>query len=813
MRSTRYGRIVLCVALFALAMASQGRTATNFWFAPNGKGDGSTRDRPRAYNAKFMQWAVLNGGPGQVRDVQIHFLPGEYLVEPLNTSTTERSDWRIRIEGHGELAQDVVLKLQPNFAKGFSESGANWVDVIDLGRNAEYLERFEMENITIDGNWTGQDLANHSGYLRGYKNSPVYVNARTGRLRNVIVRNYGAHGVVPQRTNDLTAGVEVFPIHIGTDDEGQQPENGDARPWVVEDCEVADFHGPYNGYATVLMGVARLNVPGTPRWALEDPNSRLIWFRRNQVRGVPAGLGIIAQGAASHGTNVTGKITWSDNVVLNAAVFNTDTGGLRQLDFTNCLALDVSAVGYVGTHSTRVPFMSEYSISGNSFRFGWIFTPPDYRNYKVGNRPDGRLMLQEDPSLLVGRTQYPEISGLTIQGAARDIRLTDNWFTSRSREEFGSLSPLFPREPRFRIVHRLPPREPGVSNAPVFFRQEPVDMDLSDNRISSVPYDFTSMKPLSGGRFGKLTDGSSPLMEPREAMPTSGNFAPMGLPERLDMVFTNIFRRIAWKGVPPGISNDVPRQGVFEGPDRVLIGAVEVVCGRPSSKASQGTFRLPVRVAFQPTPFARIQGTTPLPRRRLFLEVLAGSKHPQRLTAESDSEGIATFSWPVAPGDNGVDYFRVWADGGGGRPGEWDEYQDAWSTAHHVHGRTVAVRVENDVANAEVGSPGRIRLLRTGPDDSPLTVKFALASGAHAATLGSDFRLVGPKKRGSGGGESELETSVEFAKGQSEVTIKVEPIVDKARSGRLVTLRIQPGEAYAPGEPPEGEVVVYSPRK
>ncbi len=94
--------------------------------------------------------------------------------------------------------------------------------------------------------------------------------------------------------------------------------------------------------------------------------------------------------------------------------------------------------------------------------------------------------------------------------------------------------------------------------------------------------------------------------------------------------------------------------------------------------------------------------------------MLAGSKHPQRLTAESDSVGIATFSWPVAPGDNGVDYFRVWADGGGGRPGEWDEYQDAWSMAHHVHGRTVAVRVENDVANAEVGSPGRIRLLRTG---------------------------------------------------------------------------------------------------
>lgn len=819
MRTHLNARLGLWIALVALTYAPQGWTSTNFWFAPAGTGDGSAPDHPRRYNAKFMQWAVLNGGPGQDRDVSIHFLPGEYLVEPLNTTTTTPSDWRIRIVGLGKHPQDTVLKLQPNYPKGASHVGGDWVDVIDLGRNSEYLQRFEMENITIDGNWTGQTNYNHAGYLRGYKNSPVYVNARTGRIRKVIVRNYGAHGIAPQRTTDMGAGIEVFPIHIVTEDEGQQPEGGDPRPWVVEDCEVSGFHGPYNGYTTALFGVARLNVPKTPRWSWDDRTSRLLWFRRNQVRGVPGDGGVIALGGASHGTNITGKITWSDNVVLNSTVFNTDTGTLRQLDFTNSIGLDIFVVGYVGTHSTREPYMTEYTISGNSFRFGWALTLSDYRNFSVGNRPDGRLATRYDRALRVGRPMFPPVTGLTLQGIARDIRYTDNWFTSRSREDFVSLDPIHPREPRYRIVHRMPSRDPEQTNGPMITRKEALDMDFSNNRISAVPFDFEGLKPLNGGRIALLGDGSSPMLELREApaAPTSG-FVPSGLLERVEMVFTNVTRRIPWKGVPFGAPPDSPREGAFDGPDRVLIGAIEVIAGRPTpATAEGGTFRLPVRVALQPTPYARLKGTQPLSGRRVFLEVLSGSLHPQRLSAESDPQGIATFSYPVKAGANGVDYFRVWTEGAEGRDGEWDEYQDAWSTAHFAHGQTVGVRVVTAVSDSENGSPGEFRLIRSGDISRPLTVNLALENGPALAESGRDYQMKGPARtRYPGGKEGEtgnVGDSIEFPRGEREITLKVEPLAAKARSGRLVDLRILAGDGYAPGEPPVGQVVIYVPAR
>ena len=104
--------------------------------------------------------------------------------------------------------------------------------------------------------------------------------------------------------------------------------------------------------------------PGTTR--------RGVWSGFAAIRSAefPAVPGVIAFGAAGLGTNYTGKITWSDGVVLNATVFNTDTGAIRHVDVTNCLGLDIYSVGYVGTHSVRSPFMEDYAVNGNGFRFG-----------------------------------------------------------------------------------------------------------------------------------------------------------------------------------------------------------------------------------------------------------------------------------------------------------------------------------------------------------------------------------------------------------------------------------------------------------
>ncbi|MBL9175624.1 MAG: hypothetical protein JNL10_18930 [Verrucomicrobiales bacterium] len=809
-------RLLLLFVVLAGAPAPADAAPTNFWFSPDGKGDGTSRERPRSYTADFVQWRILHGVNGQSHDVVMHFLPGEYLVESFNTITTEPSDWRIRIVGHGRNPEDVVLKLKTNYPWGGSMNGSGWVNVIDLGRNAEYLERFEMENLTVDGNWDGQSEMNHPAYLRGYKNCPVSVSSRTGRIRRVIVRNFGAHGVLPQKSTDLSAGVEVFPIGINTREEGQAPEDGDPRPWVIEDCEVAGFRQYYNGYTTCLICVARLNVPNTPPWAWEDTARRLVWFRRNQVRGVPGGPGVIAFGAAGLGTNYTGKITWSDNVVLNATVFNTDTGAIRHVDVTNCLGLDIFSVGYVGTHSTRSPFMEDYSVNGNGFRFGGTLSVPNFRDYVVTNKPGGGLALAPDPSPVLGSLLPATSAGLKFQGIAKDIQYSGNWFTSRSREEFGSLHPLFARDTAFRIAYRMPAKDPETSNAPVYFRADPLNVDLTGNRISSVPFDFEDMKLLEGGKYATLSGNASPLLEKREALETKGTFQPGGRIQRVDMVFTNVDRRITWKGVPPRTTNAPPVVDGVDGTDRVLIGAVEIVAGRPTARDAQGNFRLPVRVAFQPTPRAGVSGTVPLAGRRVFMEFLPGSLNPRTLSAETGPDGLATFPLRESPDDNGVDDLRIWTDAGNGRAGDWDEFQDAWATTTLEHGCTVAVVVETSVADADRDHPARLRLRRSGPEDRALSVRLELVPGPHAATVGKEFRITTPSRGYPGGrpdGDAEVGATVEIPKGQRDVLLKVNPILENVRSGNLVRLRVVPGAGYGPGQPAEGEVVIYREKK
>ena len=557
------------------------------------------------------------------------------------------------------------------------------------------------------------------------------------------------------------------------------------------------------------MGVVRLNVPNTPPAPPATPPSPVVVPQEPGARP-PGAPGVIALGAAGIGTNHTGRIVWSDNAVLNSTPFNTDTGVIRHVYITNNLALDAFAIGYVGTHSTRTPFMQNYQISGNSFRFAGQLTVPNYRNYQSLAKPDGTRFVSVDPGLRPGRHAFPEFGGLKVQGIARDIRLTDNWFTTRSREEFGSLNPLFSREPEYRIVYRLPARDRGVTNSPPVFRGDALEVDLEGNRISTEPLDFAGMQPLRGGRLATLTEGSSPLMELREALKTGRGFAPMGALERVEMVFTNVQRRIPWKGVPFGTANTRPSEGSTEGLDRVLIGAIEVLCGVPLPP-SGGEFRLPVRVAFQPTPRAGIPGTAPLGGRQVHLEVLPGSLHTRRLTATTGADGVAVFSWPVPRDANGVDRIRAWTDGGSGRAGEWDEYQDAWATAHVSHGQTVDVLVEFAVADAQNDHAGRVRLRRNGPADRPLTVRIGTAEGPQAAQAGTDFRLM-TASSGRGSRAEAVGSTVAFARGQQELTLDIVPVRDKARSGRLVTLSVLPGDGYAPGEPPEGVVAVFAPK-
>ena len=100
-----------------------------------------------------------------------------------------------------------------------------------LGVGKEFA-RVVVQNLTMDGNWDAQDYIG-AHHPRGYKNQPMSVSARTGRIREVIVRNYGSHGLAPWSAYDSASGVECFPLNVGTTDVGQELEDGDPRVFGV----------------------------------------------------------------------------------------------------------------------------------------------------------------------------------------------------------------------------------------------------------------------------------------------------------------------------------------------------------------------------------------------------------------------------------------------------------------------------------------------------------------------------------------------------------------------------------------------------
>ncbi len=805
----------LFLLVFVLGTHTVG-AVTNVWFAPGGRGDGSSRESPRVYYPDLLKWKLLGGDKNTDPTVIMHFLPGEYLIHPIDTATVYPSNFRITIRGEGNRPEDTVLKLAPNFPQGASDGGGSSVSLIDLARNNEYLQRFVMENITIDGNWAGQTNYNHPGYLRGYKSSPVTVSARTGRIRRVIVRNYGSHGMMPHRASDAGAGVEAFPLHVQTWEEGQEPEDGDPCPWIIEDCEVSDFHGLYNGYATALSAVTKLNRTNAPSWAFQDNSRRLIWWRRNQVRGTPQKAGVIGQGAAGIGTNYSGRITWSDNVVLNGSGFITDTGVVWDINLTNCLFLDMISLGYLGTPQVGQPYQRRYQIRDNSIRLSGYWFAWDYSDF---SNSAGSTTRQSDPSLILGQRRIYRPAGLSVGGLADEITLAGNWFTTRPADQFRGLYLPEGETAQFRIVNRLPAKDPFNPKAPVIRREDAQNVNLAGNYLSSAAFDFSGLKPVVGNRVARLTERASPVLDARPPLSGSSQFVPFGAVQRVALLLTNQPRRLTWQGWPAGGNpNGPPRTTETNWVDQVMWGACEVVCGRPEPSGSSGQFSLPVRVAIQPTPGSGLGGTRPWPQIEVNLETLPGSQHPQRLTARTDARGLAQFTYPVAPQTHGVDSFRIWVDFGDGAQGVWDEFQDAWATAEFAHGTTVGVVVENGIADARNGNAAVLKLVRTGPTDRALTVNLGFDEGPLAAERGRDLDLLGPVGSGNdpGGkaGENRVITStVTLPAGQREVILQARPKTATARNGRLLTVEVKPGEHYAAGVASSGQAVVYSPGK
>ena len=302
------------------------------------------------------------------------------------------------------------------------------------------FQRLVIENIIFDGNFTGQSAVVGPHFREGYKSLAVIANAKSGRIRNCMIRNFGAQGFMPGSLG-APANVESFQLLItGTDPIPQNPGANwpldvypDTHNWVIEDNEVSDLHFAYGGYCTAIV----LNIPqtepyvpnpplgATPQIPTAQPGIRAGIVRRNVVRGRYGDRLSIGFGGANFG-NWSGRVTFTDNLVMNANTgFNTDTGNLRELDYVRNFFLDVSAVGNLGVPANPFPVHAHYTVEDNFVRLRGRRAQQYYADFK----PVGQVA-ESDPTLDLWRPLRGPATGLSIAGNCEKIVLRNNRFTT-----------------------------------------------------------------------------------------------------------------------------------------------------------------------------------------------------------------------------------------------------------------------------------------------------------------------------------------------------------------------------------------------
>ena len=756
----------------ALALATPVEAARRHYLAPTALGDGSGRNaaNARAFDGHDLNTRLLNDASDP--EVELRLAPGLYPVRTaINVGGGSIGPrLRVRIIGEGTHPEDTVLLNERPFANNAQDRIARFQDI----------DRIEVENLTFDGNWDRRlAQAGHPALAGYYKNQPFYAAARTGRIRKVIVRNHGSVGIVPQTPFDDPAGVESFPLAVATIDVGQGPEGDDPRPWVVEDCEVHDYHSEFSGYTTLLMAGAS-TIPGrTPPWVANDSARRLFLVRRCLIRGTPNGVGVIALGSAGCGDGEAdgGRVTFTDNLIVNASLgFNTDCGRLTNLDFTNSLFLDIWSIG--NANAFYAGGMGHYNISGNSVRFDHRRDYGVYRRMTLVNRRS-----VTGPDTILGTRQTNELIGFQL-GSLSNTRYTDNQFTTR--RPLGSGVESLP--PSFQVLRKLTPADNPW--APLF--ADATDFDARGNRVSSFAWDFAGLETVPGDRYARFTVHSSePLTRTRPGLDQVRGFRATGRVDRVLPVWGRRTQRYAWT---ESTANQGQRSRSVQQDEPALTGGIEVCFGEPR-KESADEIRVPVRLAFQPLPG---QGETrPLARSNIWLEVTGAIT--TRQVSRTDANGIAEFRIPLRERQQGRLSFRAFHDphATGIADTRFFEYRVAFATLEHRIGTLVEISAAPDVTDEKAGHPGRLRIRRT-PDaagDLPaLEVFFRLAAEGKQARIGDDFEL-----RAVGNAQVDTTVSrqnslrrVQFPKDVDAVEIDVVPFHDDDLEQEWITARIHP---------------------
>ncbi len=445
-RCGRAGRqVASAVLLFVGTVTGFATDAATFYIAPAALGTGSGFDDENPKGMSEVNTLIRDN-----QDIILQFAPGTYeltaQVQRLASGGTPGNytyiNRKIALIGKNPCRHDfpTVFKWKDNVhTDPGNDDGWREVQMVSLnGQNQDpAMERIVIENIIFDGNFDKQTQVVGPHFREGYKSLAVVAAAKSGRIRNCMIRDFGSQGFMPGGLG-APAGVESFQLLITATDPvpattGENWPNitgndsRDSHNWIIEDNEISNLHFAYGGYATAIV----LNAPGTGDWnplPAADTVHRVGIVRRNVVRGRSGDRLPIGLGAASFGNGWAGRVTFADNVVLNAELaFNTDTGVLRDLDFVHNMFLDVGGIGNIGVAATSAPYHSYYTVKENCVRLRGRTGQKYYNDYRNNI---GSSALDSDPSLDLWRPLRSPATGLTIQGRCDGLVFRDNRFAT-----------------------------------------------------------------------------------------------------------------------------------------------------------------------------------------------------------------------------------------------------------------------------------------------------------------------------------------------------------------------------------------------
>ena len=778
-------------------MVGQSQAVTHRWYAPSGTGDGTTNTTPLSFSAANFNAFLTDSGE---TEFVIHFLPSttNYNVESalMIPSRNDLASLKISIIGEGAHPEEVRLinATPPSGSGKFPHTDpiiALNREQAAVGTNAPTTAlQLVVENLLLDGNWEAKmEEFGHPALGQNYKNAPLNLNARSGAVRRVIVRNYGAIGYAPFSHWGGAAGVETFPFVVGGHDLGQAPPSGWRRPWVVEDCEIHGFNGAFTGYTTQLLAQGRLHTY-TPDWIKNDPDHRFILVRNVQIRSEGDGAFLIATGSAGHphGSGEAGRTTFTDNIVLNNSLgYNADTGKVRYVDIHNSIGLNIW--WWANLNGSTYGWIKGYDIYANAVRFGPKVASPTFRSFCW----DSARQPYTDPSLILGRWETNSLFTLAQLGSINDVRIRDNWLTTIPGSAFdetgGGLT-----NGQFRLVHTIPSLS-GAScvRDPVFYHDY-VNLIVGENILSDYahafhPYGSSLTTPQT---YSTVINTNPPSELQMERPILQGMYfdppASFGRVGRVLPTISTNSRTYEWK-------TDEFTTVSTNFMDPVLMGAWELGLGQPTVGATNVGFltryeRHPSRLSASATEWGD--------GKLIWIETTGLVTNSQYATA--DDFGEAYFNVPISSGSHGEIFLTAFHDprATNAASGSFSPYQVAYTTGIIPVGTVISVKPHGEVAvdRREGGvQTGRFRFHRSGSTASSLTINFTLPSGVRPATLTTDYTLAAASPASwSNGGATNTFT---FATGQQYAELVVTPVADEVIEQEFVHLQVMGGSGYA----------------